>query len=77
MQTFDTERFSLKKLIEVDSKEHRCVEILRRLRKTSVMMWTLIGLGKVLERALRLARESLGYYELKQHKSWHLCDGGT
>jgi hypothetical protein len=38
--------------------------------KTWMIIWTSIGLGKVLGNIKILARESLHHYELKQHKSW-------
>jgi hypothetical protein len=33
-----------------------------------MMMWTFVGLGNVLENIKSSATESLGYYDMKQHK---------
>jgi hypothetical protein len=58
-QRFEMERFNLKKLHEVESKEkyHTEVEINNA--------WEMIR-----ENINISAKESLGYFELKNHKSW-------
>jgi hypothetical protein len=35
-----------------------------------MMMWISTALGKLLENITISAKESLGYYEFKQHKPW-------
>jgi hypothetical protein len=44
-----------------------------QLWKTSMMMWILTGLGDwetIRENIQISAKQSLGYYELKQHRPW-------
>jgi hypothetical protein len=62
----------------VEVEEHHQVnsQIGLQLRKTLVVVvvvvvvCTSVGLGKVLENTEPSNTESLGYYELKQHKPW-------
>jgi hypothetical protein len=68
-------RFSHKKLNEVESKERYCVEISNRFANLEDLdaeveissVWETIS-----ENLKFSAKESLGYFELKKHKSW-LC----
>jgi hypothetical protein len=64
------ERFSLKKLNEVEGKEHYSVEI----SNTFVALDTEVAVNKawetIGENIKIFAKESLGYYELKKHKPW-------
>jgi hypothetical protein len=74
---FHMERFSLKKLNEVDGKEKYRVEVSNRLATLEDLaaeveintIWETIR-----ENIKISAKESLGYYKLKQHKPWF--DGG-
>jgi hypothetical protein len=67
------ERFSLKKLNEVEGKEQYCVEISNRFAVLEIL-----DTGVDMNRAWETIRgniktstnESLGYYELKKHKPW-------
>jgi hypothetical protein len=70
---FCMERFNLKKLNEVEGKEKYCVEVSNRFAAledldTEVEINTIWGANR--ENIKILAKESLGYYELKQRKSW-------
>jgi hypothetical protein len=71
------ERFSLKKLNEVDGKEQNSVELSNRFAALENLD-TEVNINKARE-TIRAninisAKESLGYYELKEHKSW-FCEG--
>jgi hypothetical protein len=72
-QTFDMKGFNLKKLDEVEGKEHYRVEILNRFAASENVdddldinrAWETIK-----ENIKISAKVSLGYYELKKHKPW-------
>jgi lipoate-protein ligase A len=67
------ERFNLKKLNEVEGKEKYCVEVSNRFAALEDLdseveintIWETIR-----ENIKISAKDSLGYYELKQHKPW-------
>jgi lipoate-protein ligase A len=71
--TFHMERFNLKKLIDVEGKEKYCVEVSNRFAALEDLdaeveintFWETIR-----ENIKISEKESLGYYELKQHKPW-------
>jgi hypothetical protein len=70
---FDMERFSLKKLNDVESKEQYRVEVSKRFPALEDLeaeveinsAWEMIR-----ESITISAKESLGYFELKKHKPW-------
>jgi lipoate-protein ligase A len=70
---FHIERFNLKKLNKVEGKEKYCIEVLNRFAALEDLdakveintVWETIR-----ENIKMSAKESLGYYELKQHKPW-------
>jgi hypothetical protein len=67
------ERFSLKKLNEAESKEQYHVEISNRftaLRNLDTEVIINIAQETIRIKIKISAKESLGYYELKKHKSW-------
>jgi hypothetical protein len=67
MHKFHMERFNLKKLNEVESKEQYQVQISNRftpLENLDDDMETIIGNINI------SAKESIGYYELRKHKLW-------
>jgi hypothetical protein len=69
----DTERFNLKKLNEVEGREHYRVEISNRfaaLENLDTEMELNNAWETVRENIKISAKESLGYYELKKHKPW-------
>ncbi|PNF26485.1 hypothetical protein B7P43_G14322 [Cryptotermes secundus] len=67
------ERFNLKKLNEVEGKEQHCVEISNRFAALENLE-TEVDVNKAWETVRKnikmSAKESLGYYEPKKHKSW-------
>jgi hypothetical protein len=73
LHKFHMERLSLKKLKEVEGKENYHVEVSNRFAALEDLdaeveintMWETIR-----ENIKMSAKESLGYYELKQHKPW-------
>jgi hypothetical protein len=71
--TFHMERFNLKKLNEVEGKVKYCVEVLNRFAALEVLDAE-VEINTILEMIREnikiSAKESLGYYELKQHKQW-------
>jgi hypothetical protein len=75
--TFHKEWFSLKKLNEVEGKEKYCVEVSNRfaaLEDIDVEVEINTIWETIRENIKISAKESLGYYEPKQHKPW--CDEG-
>ncbi|PNF32154.1 hypothetical protein B7P43_G00700 [Cryptotermes secundus] len=65
------ERFSLRKLYEVEGKEQYCVEISNRfvaLEKLDTEVDVNKAWETIRENIKISAKESLGYYELKKHK---------
>jgi hypothetical protein len=71
--TFHMERFNLKKLNEVEGKVQYHVEISNRftaLENLDAGVDINRSLETVRENIKILAKESLGYYELKKHKPW-------
>jgi hypothetical protein len=67
------ERFNLKKLNEVEGKEQYHVEISNRFEALEILdIEVEINRCKdnIRENIKILAKESLGYYELKKHKPW-------
>jgi hypothetical protein len=70
---FHMEKFNLKKLNEVEGKEKYCVEVSNRFAALEDLdteveintIWVMIR-----ENVNISEKESLGYYELKQHKPW-------
>jgi hypothetical protein len=71
MQRDHMERFNLKKLNEVEDKEHYQVEISNRFAALEILD-TQMDINRVWETVtgnIKIsAKESLGYYELKKHK---------
>jgi hypothetical protein len=67
------ERFSLKKLNEVEGKEQYHVEIWNRF-PTLENLDTEVGISRIweiiTENITISAKESWGYHELKKHKPW-------
>jgi hypothetical protein len=67
------ERFNLKKLNEVESKEQYCIEISNRFA-ASENLDTEVDVNKawetIRENIKISAKVSLGYYILKKNKSW-------
>jgi hypothetical protein len=67
------ERFNLKKLNEIEGKMKYCVEVSNRFAVLKDLdaeveintIWEMIR-----ENIKVLAKESLGYFELKKHKPW-------
>jgi hypothetical protein len=60
------ERFSLKKLNEVEGKEQFCVDVSNRFASLQDLdAWETIR-----ENITISAKESLGYFEYKKHKPW-------
>jgi hypothetical protein len=68
------ERFNFQKLNDVEVKEEYQVKISNRFAALEIMNINIsisIGLGRVLERILKLQpQETVGNYDLKQHKPW-------
>jgi hypothetical protein len=67
------ERFNLKKLNEVEGKEKYHVEVSNRFAALEELdTGTVINSisETIRENIKMLAKESLGYYELKKHKAW-------
>jgi hypothetical protein len=67
------EKFNLKKLNGVDSKEQYRIEISNRFA-ASENLGTEVDINRACETIREnikiSAKESLGYYELKKHKPW-------
>jgi hypothetical protein len=73
MYKFVMERFSLRKLNEVDGKEQYQVEISSRsmaLENLDAEADTNRAWETIRENIKISAKECLGYYELKKHKPW-------
>jgi hypothetical protein len=70
---FYMERFNLKKLIEIEGKEQYCVDISNRLAALESLD-TEVNINRawetIRENIKIPAKESLGCYELKKHKTW-------
>jgi hypothetical protein len=72
-QKFDMERFNLKKLNDVEGKEQFRVEVSNRfaaLEEVDIEVYINIAWKMSRENIKILAKESLGYFELKKHKPW-------
>jgi hypothetical protein len=72
-QRFDMERFNLKKLNNVESKEQFCVEVSNRfaaLEDLDTEVEINSAWETIRENINISAKESLGYFELKKHKPW-------
>jgi hypothetical protein len=72
-QRFHMERFNLKKLNEVEGKEQLRVEVSNRLAALEDLNAEVeinSGWETIRENIKTSAKESIGYYELKEHKSW-------
>jgi hypothetical protein len=71
--TVNMERFNLKKLNEVESKEQYCVEISNRFAALENVD-TEVDVSKaweIIRENIKIsAKESLGYYEVKKNKPW-------
>jgi hypothetical protein len=70
---FHIEMFNLKKLNEVEGKEKYRVEVSNRfaaLEDLDAVVEINTLLEKIRENITISVKENLGYYELKQHKSW-------
>jgi hypothetical protein len=70
---FYMERFNLKELSMVEDKEQYCVEVSNRfsaLEDLDAEMDINSGQDTVRENIKISAKESLGYYDMKTHKSW-------
>jgi hypothetical protein len=71
--TFNMERFNLKKLNEVEGKEKYHVEVSNRFAALEDLdaEVEIITIWETIRENIKIsAKESLGYYELKQHKPW-------
>jgi hypothetical protein len=67
------ERFNLKKLNEVEGKEHYRVEVSKRfasLEDLDTEVEINSASEMIPENRNISAKESLGYYELRKHKTW-------
>jgi hypothetical protein len=66
------ERFSLKKLNEVEGKEKYRVEVSNRFAELEDLYTEVeINIWERIRENIKISvKESLGYYELKQHKPW-------
>jgi 50S ribosomal subunit-associated GTPase HflX len=67
------ERFNLKKLNEVGGKEQYCVEVPNRfpaLEELDTEVEINSAWETISENIKVSAKESLGYYELRKHKTW-------
>jgi hypothetical protein len=67
------ERFNLKKLNEAGGKELYCVVTSNRFAALESLDTEVAinGAGETVRENIKIsAKESLGYYELKKHKSW-------
>jgi hypothetical protein len=67
------ERFNLKKLNKVEGKEQFCVEVTNRfaaLEDLDTELEINSAWETIRENIKITAKESLGYYDLKKHKSW-------
>jgi hypothetical protein len=67
------EKFSLKKLNQVEGKEQVCVEVSNRFEAledldTEVEIYS--DRETIIENIKISAKEGLGYFELKKHKPW-------
>ena len=72
-QKFDGERFSLRKLTELEGKEKYQIEITKRfaaLENLNVDEDVNRAWENIKEHIKTSAKESLGMHELKQHKPW-------
>jgi hypothetical protein len=72
-QRFDMERFNLKKLNDVESKEQFRVEVSNRfaaLEDLHTEMEINSAWDAISENIKISAKERLGYFELKKHKPW-------
>jgi hypothetical protein len=72
-QRFHMERFSLKKLNQVEGKEQFRVEVSNRfaaLEDLDTEVEINIAWETIRENIKITAKESLGYFELKKHKPW-------
>jgi hypothetical protein len=70
---FHTERFSLKKLNEVESKEQYRVQISNSFAALETLdtEMDINRLSETIKENIKIsAKESLHYYELKKHKTW-------
>jgi hypothetical protein len=66
------ERFNLKMLNEVESKEQYCVEVSNRFR-ASENLGTEVDMNRAEETIQNINisdKKIIGYYELKKHKTW-------
>jgi hypothetical protein len=66
------ERFSLKKLSEVDGKERYHVEISNRFTALEIL-YTDVDVNEASETIgenIKISAESLGYFEQRKNKSW-------
>jgi hypothetical protein len=71
---FNMERFNVKKLNEVESKEKYCVEFSNRFAVLEVLDAgvEINTIWKTIRENINISvKESLGYYELKKHKPWY------
>jgi hypothetical protein len=64
------ERFSLKKLSEVEGKEQYCVEVSNRFAVLDTEVEIKSAWEMIRKNIQISAKESLGYCELKKHKPW-------
>jgi hypothetical protein len=72
-QRFDMERFNLKKLNDVESKEHLRVEVSNRfavLEHLDTEVEINSAWETIRENIKISAKESLRYFEFKKHKPW-------
>jgi hypothetical protein len=73
LHTFYMERLNIMKLNEVEGKEQYCVEAsegFAALEDLDTEVDISGACGMIRENIKSSARESLGNYELKKHKSW-------
>jgi hypothetical protein len=67
------ERFNLKKLNEVEGKEQFCVEVSNRFAALEDLdaEVEINSAWEMIRENIRISvKESLGYFELKEHKPW-------